>query len=373
MTHQNKTHQPGTGRREEKPRFTAPHSDSVCAILRQKHRAMGIMPAQSLMMLVEGNKEHVAILKSLNITPIERHQKIMNGEADYLLIACSDARVLRMDSEGDELVGMQIRVAGNVIPTSGPSFDEIKQAAGRVKKDGVIIIQAHSHCGAVKEKVKWDGVGRWDTGSDPLNALLTEISGDTPQENALGQLVKAKQEFEVHTGTMLYNWDETTEAVRILHNGVSAIIEILCSKWNLTHLRANEDGRLSEKLAVQKPHAIVVGSNDLPYSVATITRAEQNDVFCTTGSEGGLDDFDEASVLYAVEHLGVRHISFIAPGHITDDQKLNQLFDKWEQDLRSMTVGGEPKIANMIDSKELAISNLRYDLSTGCLTPLQLK
>ena len=169
----------------------------------------------------------------------------------------------------------------------------------------------------------------------------------------------------------MYDWEHG--GVSILTGTQSPAIQLLVDQFNRRHSEANEDGKLAERLAKQKPHAIIVGSNVLPFSLGTITHALQNEVFHTTGSEGGLDDFDEGSILYAVEHLGVRHIPFIAPGNAQNTGKINRMFDRWEQDLRSMTVNGEPLIANMLDSGELTISRLRYDLQSGQLAHIGAK
>ena len=98
----------------------------------------------------------------------------------------------------------------------------------------------------------------------------------------------------------------------------------------------------------------------MPFSVDTVFSAEPNEIFSTTGSEGGLDHYDEASVLYAAEHLGTKHIAFVAP--LSDKEPMKKLFDKWEADLRSM-----PQVAEKLDSGNLVITRFGYNTEKGSL------
>lgn len=367
------TRQEGT---QPKSRFSQElYSESRLRELRQRHASKGLTARESLELLLGGNDAHAQRLEDLGISPMARMERIRSGQADYLVIACSDARIMQLDSEEDQLVGVQIRVAGNVIPRKGtPSFDEIREAVGRLREDGIVIIEGHIHCGAVNERVKWVEGGMKPTGSTPLDNLLHEVFGSNPTDNAVGQLTKAREQLPLHniaSGAVLYNWE--TGDIDILGANHSPVLEMLVDSWKHRHSQIAANDNLAEELKKQKPHAIAVGEVGLPYSLMTIMRAKQNEVFSTSGSEGGLDDIDEASILYAVEHLGVRHIPFISAGPIEDEGRIGAMFDKWEADLRGMAVAGKPVLANMLDSGELAISRLRYDSSTGRLAELPAK
>lgn len=346
--------------------------DSRLRELREKHVSGSLSAAESLELIFLGNAGHALALKGAPMTPHQRYLKIIAGQADYLIARCSDARVNKTDSERDTLVGIHIYIAGNVIPgKKTASFNEIVEVASLVRKDGVCLIAAHCHCGAVNERVKWVEGGMKPTGSTPLDNLLHEVLGPTAKENAIAQLSKLRAIPGLGgraTGAIYYDWERGN--VTILDSNQSPVAELLVDLFIKRHADADFDHHLADRLAKQKPHAAIVGSNMLPFSLGTALHALQNEVFQTTGSADGLDDFDEGSILYAIEHLGVRHIPFIAPGTADNTKSVNALFDRWEADLRSMTVNGEPLIANMIDSGELTISRLRYDLGSGLLSLL---
>ncbi len=339
--------------------------------LREKHLGGKLTADESLELIMLGNAEHVAALKGAPMTPHQRFLKIMAGQADYLLVRCSDARVHRTDTEMDNLVGIHVYIAGNVIPGKRTaSLEEIEQVVSLVRKDGAVLDEAHCECGAVKERVKWLEGGMKPTGSEPLDNLLHEVIGPTPTDNALGQLAKLRgipAVGERGSGALIYDWKHG--GVEILSASKNHTMDLLVDLFNRRHAEADADGQLAARLAKQKPHAIIVGSNLLPFSLGTITHALQNEVFHTTGSEKGLDDFDAGSILYAIEHLHVRHIPFIVPGSARNMKAVRKIFDRWEEDLRKMTVDGKPMIAQMLDSGELRISRLRYDLQSGQLVP----
>jgi len=340
--------------------------------LREKHVQGRLSAGESLELILIGNSEHVDALKGAPMTAHQRYLKIIAGDADYLIVRCSDARVHNTDSEKDTLVGIHIYIAGNVIPgKKTASFDEIAQVASLVRPDGACLEAAHCDCGAVKERVKWVEGGMKPTGSESLDCLLHEVMGPTPSDNAVAQLSKLRNLpglGERATGALYYDWEKG--GVTIVEANSSPIVELLVDLFNKRHADADSDGHLAERLAKQKPHAIIIGSNLLPFSLGTITHALQNEVFHTTGSGNGLDEFDEGSILYAIEHLGVRHIPFIAPGTSMNEEMVAAVFDQWESDLRAMTVGGRHLVAEMLDSGELTISRLRYDLGNGRLVPM---
>lgn len=346
-----------------------PLSEQRLFELRLKHLSSGqgaLSVAESKEMMFLGNTSHQSNLRSSPASPRQRAERIAEGQADYLVIACSDARIPTLDSEADglDLVGVQIRVAGNVIPSEGVSLEEIKEAAARVKEGGLILIEGHVHCGAVKEHVKWKEAGMGDTGSEPLNTLLHAVFGDTPQENAMAQLGKLRSIVgdDKNIAAVVYDWD--AGQVDIVSPEPSDLVMVLKSKWDIAHKAENTDGKLGERLSqTQKPHAIVVASNDMPFSIDTVFDSKQNEIFSTTGSEGGLDHFDEASVLYAAEHLGTKHIAFVAHG---DAETVERMFDKWESDLRSMG-----QLAEKLDSGDIVITRMAYDLENGAVQTLQ--
>jgi carbonic anhydrase len=340
--------------------------------LREKHVSGRLSSSESLELILQGNSGHVDALKGAPMTAHQRYLKIIAGQADYLIVRCSDARVHKTDSEQDTMVGIHIYIAGNVIPgKKTASFDEIAQVASLVRSDGACLDEAHCDCGAVKERVKWVEGGMKPTGSESLDCLLHEVIGPTPSDNAVAQLSKLRNLpglGERATGALYYDWQKG--GITIVDANQSPVVELLVGLFNKRHADADSDGHLAERLAKQKPHAIIIGSNLLPFSLNTITHASQNEVFQTTGSGNGLDEFDEGSILYAVEHLGVRHIPFIAPGISENSEMVAAVFDQWEMDLRQMTVNGKTIVANMLDSGELTISRLRYDLSSGRLVPM---
>lgn len=349
-----------------------PFSESMLKELREKHASGKLTVQQSRELLLEGNAEHALALKGAPMTPHQRYLKIMAAQADYLIVRCSDARVHKTDSERDELIGIHIYIAGNVVPgRKTASLNEISEVIALVRKDGVCLDEAHCNCGAVKERAKWVDGGMKPTGSVSLDNLLHEVMGPTPKENASAQLSKLRTLPVLGsraTGALHYDWEHG--GVTIVKANTSPVIELLVDLFNKRHSEADADGHLADRLATQKPHAIVIGSNLLPFSISTILHARQNEVFQTTGSANGLDDFDKGSILYAVEHLGVRHIPFIAPGIKRNEKALEKMFARWESDLRSMTVNGEPVIARMLDSGELTISRFRYDLGSGKLVQM---
>jgi carbonic anhydrase len=363
-------------------------SDYDARSLRRKHvasllsdKAPRLTTQESRALLLAGNAEHVAALDGAPMTPLQRYSKIHSGEADYLVVACSDARILRLDSEKDPLVGLFIRIAGNVVPEKGSSsFDEMRDAVQMVRKDGAVIIEGHDGgpgCGAVNERVKWIEAGMPHTGSEPLDALLHRVVGDNPAHNAIAQLTTARNILDLGerpSAALVYDWEHAkhrhAEPVHIVSANHSDVVEILKDSWNRRHAEAAGKADLVPLLRNQRPHAIAVGTNDLPFSVATIFHAEQNEVFSTTGSEHGLDELDMASILYAVEHLHVHHIPFVAPGREKDGRRVSGMFDRWEKQLRGMEVHGAPIIARMLDSGELRISRFRYDLDSGVVEEL---
>jgi len=363
MTTRNRNHQhvPGNGA----SRFRQLRDQHRESGFQSKRTSLTLQESKELMLL--GNDAHVQALKQAGIRPESRFEALMGGGKDVLVIACSDARVLRLDSETDTIISSQIRVAGNIVPSSGASRDEIIESASRIRKGGLLVIEAHGCCGAVAEFKKWTEGGKGETGAPSLDALFDEIGGTDPVSNAKAQARKAREFLAgsgVSVGAVLYDWSAGT--VEVIE-GDHPMLATLREKWAFGHTMADRDGTLGARLASQVPHAVVIGSNDLPYSLATIMHYAQNEVFSTTGSAGGLDLQDEGSILYAVEHLHQGHVAFVATG---TSQSAEAMFGTWEKDMRSMTVGGKSVISDMIDSGKLQITRLYYDLSDGRLREL---
>jgi carbonic anhydrase len=375
---------------EERTRFgSGAPSDYGMRELRAKHvahllseKAPRLTNDESLSLMLGGNVEHVTALINAPLTPAQRYEKIRDGEADYLVVGCSDSRNVRMDSEKDRIVGIFIRIAGNVVPPKGSAcFDEMLEAVGNVKKDGAFIIEGHdgaAGCGAVNARVEWLEKGQPETGSEPLTTLFECVVGDSPDMNAVAQLSKAREMLNLGdrpSAAIVYDWEHDKhghdEAIHVSNANHSDVIEILKSNWNLRHDETSGKTDLPKLLAKQRPHAVAIGASDLPFSVSTIFHAEQNEVFSTTGSEKGLDSLDMASILYAVEHLDIKHIPFVAPGNGKDVKSVMKMFDKWEKQIRETEVHGHHVLADMLDSGELMISRLMYNLETGATEQLQ--
>jgi carbonic anhydrase len=396
MDHQGELHEAGERLRkraqegEERKRFgSGAPPESEVRSLRAKHvayllseKAPRLSNEESLSLLRGGNAEHVVALVNAPLTPMERHERIRAGEADYLVIGCSDSRNVRMDAEKDRIVGIFLRIAGNVIPPKGSAcYEEMLEAVGMVRKDGAIIIEGHdgaAGCGAVKARVDWLEKGQPETGSAPLTTLFECVVGDSSDMNAVAQLSKAREMLnlgERPSAAIVYDWEHGKhgheDAIHVANANHSDVIENLKGNWNLRHEEEAGKADLPKLLAKQKPHAVAIGASDLPFSLATIFHAEQNEVFSTTGSEKGLDDLDMASILYAVEHLHIRHMPFVAPGRGKDRKAVEKLFDGWESQIRETEVHGEKLLAKMIDSGALVISRLMYDLETGAIEQLQ--
>lgn len=72
------------------------HSDFNLAALRKKHDSERLCHEESLALILEGNEEHIVSLRSFNVIPAARHERISGGRLDYLVIACSDSRIHRL-------------------------------------------------------------------------------------------------------------------------------------------------------------------------------------------------------------------------------------------------------------------------------------
>ncbi|MEW6722756.1 MAG: carbonic anhydrase [Candidatus Micrarchaeota archaeon] len=346
-----------------------PYSATRANELRERHRRGPVSPEESLELLVLGNMEHAAEVKEKGDSPLMRHQRIVNNQADYLEIKCSDARIPSNSNVGDKLVGLEVRIAGNVVPgRKTASAEEIREALGHVRKDGIVLVAGHGpKCGAVEAKVKWVEDEMPETGAKELDELLHEVVGTSPKENAIAQLSKLRQTMDVggrSTGAVIYDFEHG--GTSIVSETATPLMELYIDNFNRRHGEAMaREPEMRERLKVHRPHVIAIGTVDLPYNVSAIFNARQNEVFSTTGSEKGLDNLDKASILYAIEHLEVRHIALIAPGLKGEQKSLDRMFNRWERELREMDVHHVPLIAKMLDSGQLKISRLRYDLEKG--------
>lgn len=336
--------------------------------LRKKHRLSYQDPTKSLTheesrrILEYGNSQHQIALNRFKSSPEARFNTILNGEADYVHIRCSDSRVSRSDHEFDTFVGMQIRVAGNVIPKSGVSVEEIREVVKLVKPGGIVLLTSHTKCGAIVARAGWKQNGKQDTGNGDLNTLLTTVDKDTPQENLIVQAGRANMLLD---GQILitghYDWDSGTIE---LHNHPSASLGIRLRANIIQNHRECDDGELFSLISnTQKPHTIAVSYHKLPFSMNTIFRAEPGEVFGTTGSESGMDACDRASLLYAAEHVGTKHIAFLAP----NIPNVESMFALWEANIREMVVNGKKIFEHHLNSGILQITKYVYDLKNGVI------
>ncbi|MFH1393668.1 MAG: carbonic anhydrase [Candidatus Micrarchaeota archaeon] len=324
-----------------------------------------LTPENSLMVIFLGNEEHVREVEDSGITPRQRLEAARNGQVDAVILYCSDARMVGMDNARNPEIFIHIRVAGNSMPDSGASLEEIQDAVSLLKPDGVLVVASHVHCGAITEYVKWDKSS--STGSESLDYLLKAIAGDTPEENALAQVERASSVLDLGgRKAVALHYDWTTEnGMSSLSEDVPEPVRHIIDVAIKNHASANAGGQLTEKLAKQTPHVMIVAADDLPMGVPSIVASKQNEVFVTTGSKHGLDMMDIASDFYAATHMGQNHIAFIAPGAKEDEPEVSRLFMKWESDLRV-----EPELAKRIDDGRLTVSRLRYDLDSGRLSLL---
>ena len=367
------------------PRVSAglhPASDETLEMLREKHvkslesdSSPRLSASESMEMMLAGNEKHVRQLTASGISPVQRFLRIVEGQADGFIEMCSDSRLPNPDRrgslppEGNPDVFVYARIAANVVPEHGASLEEMRDSIKYVKKDGFVGVVGHDGpaCGGVSEHVKWDKGGRKDTGSHSLNALLGAVHGHTPEENAKEQLgrMESAGAGERNAAALVFNHGKGGMRI-VASKGEPAAAEQVVDGWNAANKEAGGPQGMQ-----QKPHVIIVSPPELPFSPHTVIRAEPNEAFLTTGSEHGLDDFDEASVLYAVEHLHVKHISFIAPGPLSEEKKLEKLFGKWEGQIRDMSVHGRKLLDEMLGKGELKISWFRYDLESGAMVSMQ--
>ena len=336
--------------------------------LRRKHRVAfrkhenALTHGEARNILEGGNEGHQQLLKRFRASPDRRFDTILEGNADYVHVHCSDSRSAVSDHESETHVGMQIRVAGNVIVSDGASAEETRESFSLVKKGGLILLTSHTKCGAVAAHTSWENDGRPDPGNEELSTLLTTVEKTTPEGNLIVQTGRATMLLDgQHLVTGHYDWDSGNVS---FHNHPSVRAALLL-KGNMQqyHNECN-DGKLFELISNgQRPHSIVVSYHKLPFSSNTIFKAEPGEIFTTTGSEGGMDSCDRASLLYAVEHCGSRHIAMLAP----NIRGVEQMFAKWEQDIRRMVVGGTRMFEEHLQSGAIAITKYVYDLREGKL------
>ena len=334
----------------------------------QEHAPKALAPEQSLSLILKGNLGHMSALEGL--VPEDRYKKIRAGQADYLVLSCSDARGHKLDYESDPFIGISVRIAGNAVGEKGSADRKaLETALSHLKPDGLVIIESHVHCGAVKEYDKWSRGGKKPSGSADLDALLSELSGPAPTINASYQLAKVRGEMGLGSRAAAVHYDWERGAITSVSSAPAGTLQKLESWAARTHSE-DKDGTLAKKLEKQTPHAIAICTADMPYGVATVTGAKQNEIFAVTGSEDSLAPSSKASVLYAASHLGPKHIVFMAPGRVGEDEKIMKMFTAWEKDLRDIKSGGKRVIANALNSGEMEISCLRYDLTNGMLVKI---
>lgn len=335
--------------------------------LRAEHETKQLEGEKALELIRLGNLEHVSAIREDN-SPLQRYNKIQNNRADFLLVKCSDSRILAVDSETDHKVYLTVSIAGNVVPKdqNTPAFKEISEMSQKVdKENGLIVDLGHCKCGALHAYGEYHKSGAPMEKLDIyLRALFSNISQTDPEKNAANQAEKAEKSISRKVGAMVFDWfKKTFEVVSTGDKKTDEKVAALAKKLTTEKI---ESFAPLEKLEKHKPHTTIIGADDLPFSPLTITKAKQNEVFTTSGSKNGLDELDLASIFYSIEHLGVRHLAFIAP--TTDDphelKKTDELFAKWHRDLQSAE---NPIIRKLTASGELTISTMHYELKSGKL------
>ncbi len=273
--------------------------------------------SESLDILSAGNSKHASNVSSQQIS--SRLERLNNNYADYLVIGCSDARLPVLDSENDVEVGVQLRLAGNVVEDDFL----LNSALSRLKKDGTVIVEGHCNCGAVAERNHWESSGKKPTGSKELDHLLHKVCSGTPEENAVEQLLRLEPLLNGRSAlAVVYDWNKG-EIVPLLRKGQSELWDVLKHRWEQYHKEHTD----VEDLKTQKPHAIVVFPNNLPYSPHTIFNAEQNELFVVSGGEE-LTNSGLASILYAAEHLKTKHVVLLGLD--------KTFFSKWKSQISSL-------------------------------------
>ncbi len=264
--------------------------------------------------LVLGNIQHKNLVNRKEAEA--RRNKIARGEADAVVIACSDARLPVLDSDKTAVF---VRVAGNVV-----SYKAVEKALSMLKKDGLVVVLGHCACGAVKEHNSWVAKGKGSTGVACMDKLLNAVKGASPEENVKEQvaLLKEKHPSLAVVGAV-YDWN--SGKIKEVAGTPSALWEDLKAAWVRYHLTHTNP----EELKSQTPHSIAIVPLDLPFSPHRIFSAGQNQIF-TVSCEGKIGDCAMASILYAVEHLNTKHIILLAGE--------SALLDQWEEQLRGLEV-----------------------------------
>ena len=336
--------------------------------LRKKHRAAfnkhenALTHGEARSMLEGGNAVHQQLLQRYAASPQKRFDTINAGQADYVHIHCSDSRESVSDHESDSHVGMQIRVAGNVIPSTGASVEEAKEAISLVKRGGIVLLTSHVKCGAVAAHAGWEKQGRPDAGNEELETLLTTVEKDNPYGNLIVQAGHATMLLNgQHLVLGHYDWDVGDVT---FHNH-DALRESMLLWGNMSQYhKESDDGELLELISNgQRPHTIAVSYHKLPFSSNRIFGSEPGEIFTTTGSEGGMDSCDRASLLYAAQHCGSNHIAMLAP----NIRGVESIFEKWEADVKKMVVGGVRMFEKQLESGAMATTRYVYDLRAGKL------
>ena len=336
--------------------------------LRKKHRSAfrkhedALTHGEARNMLEAGNGIHQQLLKKYGASPEKRFDAIRKGQADYVHVHCSDSRSAVSDHESDAHVGMHIRVAGNVIVAEGASADETREAISCVKKGGLVLLTSHTKCGAVAAHTSWEKEGRPDPGNEELSKLLTTVEKTTPEGNLIVQAGRANLLLDgQYLITGHYDWDTGQVS---FHNHQSIRPALLLKENMQQYHNECDDGELFQLISNgQRPHTIAVSYHRLPFTSNTIFKAEPGEIFTTTGSEGGMDDCDKASLLYAVEHCGSRQIAMLAP----NIRGVEAMFDRWEADIKDMVVGGKRMFVEQLQLGILDFTRYVYDLRAGKL------
>ncbi len=364
----------GASQKQQEARFNSELFGTLRLNQRKPGERLGIEDSRTY--LLEGNHLHVQQLREARApNPPQRYARIEKSEADGLVIGCSDARVPALDSESPSSpLLVAFRIAGNVLPKEGTkAFEDVRYALSLVKEGGTVTFVCHCNCGAVAAKADFDTAkkrGEHPHAPPEIGALFERVHGTTPADNACKQLEVFKAVFakeiavkKLEVATVEYSWH--AKEFMLVEGPKQGQNRLLVDQWNTMHQKVREERpKLAEEIAKQTPHAIVVAPPTLPYSIATMFKAEQNELFATNGTKDGLDVLDKASILYALEHLHARHVVFVAPGTSVSDSAIKQMFQKWQNEISAM-IKSVPDLAKLLEEKKIAFTGYRYDAQTG--------
>jgi hypothetical protein len=244
------------------------------------------------------------------------------------------------------------------------TYPEFADALRHVRQNGFVIVEGHEHCGAVKAYSEWEQGGKKRNGIKQVISLLREIKGNTPGLNAIHQCELPRSPAGSRVPIpMVYGWGQGTGSISLCKPGMSGAGNVL-KQLNHLGLTGPSDPKLFASMEKQAPHVIAISPVDMPFGIATVLHARQNEVFAVTGAKSGLSDLSLASVIYAVQHLGVKHISLIAPLAGDNALDVRGMFGQWLDALCSVSV---------LREASAVVTQLKYCLESGRIVELNGK